>query len=826
MLQNPIEVRSTSRPIKVAYLVSTEESPTNHLVLDAVFHESYTRWAGAFTLILPISGLEITDIAFVDWLKFFDPDFVYSYVAITPALVIQIESLCSPISILQHPPANALHDVNWNSFYAKWRRDVQPVSSITTTQSPRLNNNFLGNAQEQKVVVLTTHKGPPHNRFFTDNFGMAFDSNKVTHAMPGLYETLCLTAPELSTREITGSDRCATISEVLSAITNRTARPIAEFSRTHSEAIPVVESNVWSRSFKLFIGDSVLDRINFWNSRHFTPSRSASLGALILTKQFFEDESQVQKLGELLSRTNFLGSRNGQYDVSLLSQSEDDVTLNRVQQKLQAHTYNSVALAKAICATATPSASDLQQGLVQFRDSRTSVLRIAEDANLLSADEPEHFQFIPSRMKDVARGQWIVELEIGRHNNLSRFSNGIDNWILPRRHGVVRAFTQRLGKITHKGRLALLPVFATSNVYDEAVFYPPTYELFLPTDEDFFRHLLLNESRYSHSDVRAAITQQPYADLGISDKGQNLRGIISMLGTLSKSYEILTNRFWREVLRHAKEDSAKHLVLSREALEAFLPSDRITREQLMKSLHLENVGQVTQYMNCNLTDTLEHLVRAKIFYQVHQWRCGHCGHLNSRSFDGMKISGNCEICATEYLAPIDLVWEYQLNDFVHRSLVKHHGLPVLWTLGFLQGSRAKKSFWYLPEVDLYEEHDLPQKKSEIDALCVVDGLFYAIEVKRSASQFLHKPGESTKFLAKMNSLMPDVAMLAFERYCECEDDTTSIKEEMERMESELRAQLPPRILLDIIVASDVSEFNEHSGEVGYVGHRSLNFPTH
>ncbi len=822
-LENPIDVRVASRPIKVAYLVSADEILANHLIMDAIFAESYTRWGGAFTLIVPTNGHEFADKAFSNWLAFLDPDIVYAYVTMTASLVEQIEGLCSPISILQHPPAQYTDDIKWNSFNADWRREAQPVSSVTTTQSPRFNGRFSGDADEQKITVITAHQGPPHNRIVADNFGIAFDVSAVTHAIPGLYKTLCLTPPSLPVNFVTGSERCATIADVFSAIASGKARPIAEFSKSHSEAIPKAESHFWSRSYNLFIGDSVLDRINFWNSRHFTPGHSASLGALILAKEFFEDEEQVQKLGEFFNRTNFLGRSNSAYEVTLRSQSESEVTLNAVREKLQPHTYNSIGLAKDIAITAIPSDTDLKQGGERIRNAKTSVLRIVEDSNVLSADEPEHFQFIPPRLKGIANGQWIIELEIGRHNNLSRYSNVVDNWLLPRRHGAVRAFTKRRGKITRHGHLALLPAMVNSMFYDGSAFDTPTFELFLPSDEDFFRHLLLSDSRYSNSDLRAAALRPPYEHLEISDKGQNLRGIISMFGSLSSAYEILTNKFWRQVLRQAKEDSAKFLVFSREALEALLPSDRQTRERLMQSLNLENIGRVKQYMTCNLTDTLEYLVRTKVFYQVHQWRCKYCGHLNSRSFDGMKISGNCEICEAGYLAPIDLVWEYQLNDFVHRSLAKHNGLPVLWTLGFLQGSRSRKSFWYLPEVDLYEEYDQPNKRSEIDLLCIVDGLHYAVEVKRTASQFLHKAGDLQKFVTIMNLLNPDVAMLSFERYCELDEDVPKVKQELAGIETGLLAQLASTIRLEIIVASDLPEFNDDSGEVGFLGPRSLNF---
>jgi hypothetical protein len=43
----------------------------------------------------------------------------------------------------------------------------------------------------------------------------------------------------------------------------------------------------------------------------------------------------------------------------------------------------------------------------------------------------------------------------------------------------------------------------------------------------------------------------------------------------------------------------------------------------------------------------------------------------------MKIKSKCDICVTEYLAPIDIEWKYELNDFVDSSIQKHSGVPVL-----------------------------------------------------------------------------------------------------------------------------------------------------
>lgn len=82
-----VEVKASNRPIKVAYVVPYDETSANHMILDAVFHESYTRWAGAYTLIIPADSTTFLHPEYKLWLGFFDPDFVYTYLELDPSLV-------------------------------------------------------------------------------------------------------------------------------------------------------------------------------------------------------------------------------------------------------------------------------------------------------------------------------------------------------------------------------------------------------------------------------------------------------------------------------------------------------------------------------------------------------------------------------------------------------------------------------------------------------------------------------------------------------------------------------------------------------------------
>ena len=94
---------------------------------------------------------------------------------------------------------------------------------------------------------------------------------------------------------------------MLSAISSRKAIPIARFSMGHSEAIPKVNPYKWACNFNIFVGSTLVDRIHFWNARHFIPSYATTPGTLILETGFFDDPDLATRLGQYLNNNNFLG---------------------------------------------------------------------------------------------------------------------------------------------------------------------------------------------------------------------------------------------------------------------------------------------------------------------------------------------------------------------------------------------------------------------------------------------------------------------------------------------------------------------------------------
>ncbi len=90
---------ATARPIRVAYLIDLASCPKE--LLDSIFSECYGRWAGRRTLLVPAS-LDGIDQRYNEWLWYFDPDIIYSFVPLTDDAVAATHERFAPAFIKLH----------------------------------------------------------------------------------------------------------------------------------------------------------------------------------------------------------------------------------------------------------------------------------------------------------------------------------------------------------------------------------------------------------------------------------------------------------------------------------------------------------------------------------------------------------------------------------------------------------------------------------------------------------------------------------------------------------------------------------------------------
>lgn len=810
-LGKPIEVAAVSRPIKIAYLVPLDDDPRAGEILDAVFRESYTRWAGAHTLVVPTSEEGIAG-GYGPWLKCFDPDFVYTYVPLSEIYVKEIDALACPIAFILHDLDDLDEGHGWRQYLPNWRQYFQSVSSITTLPCPRAFRSRSRPASGLPAI-LTQSESQPLNRFIADNFGAAYSISRSSSPIDGLVDTLCLVEKDVPPYLNLGTKICKRAVDALNAVGEGRVIPIAALATLQSVGLERFANFPWIKAFRVVVGSTALDRVNFWNSRLLT-SDGETLNSLIVPTDLADDQETLAALGEYLNKNNFLGFGGGPHQVEIHSASLSSEEVEEFRSRLARSTHSSIRVSPSSSDPVFPTEKDLQR-VLRWNPNDPESIRLTQDAAELVASVPNHFEYMPPPYRGLMAGQWMVDLSIERHVSHSKYSNVVDHWQLPRRSQVAAAFTGQLAKPSRSGKLSLLPTSENFPLELPESRRALKYGLYLPSDENFFRYLVLGKGAGYRDDLRSNHSKSPVAKMQISDKGENLRGVIAMFESLARAYEVLTNRYWRDVLEGAAAAAVRPLSYELDKLKSLIPNDRQTRERVRSEYRLSKFS-LPKLLEAGLMDAMDDLLRINVLHQVAHWRCAFCGHTNTRQFDVMKLENACDICRTAYFAPVDLKWNYSINEFVHRSLVTHSGLAVLWALGYLQ-ERSLGVYWFLPETKLWiVGQDDPV---EIDALCMVGGEFYAAEVKRSAESFVGDRAEIEKFARVISALRPDVALLAFTRYSFEGGEAAQVKMQLGSIIEELKDLVGVQTRFEVIVAEELDEFRNFPSNFGTYGPR-------
>jgi hypothetical protein len=283
---------TANRPIRSAFLVPTQETVNNHWILDAVFCEAYSRWGGRQSLLVPYGqDDQPLDNRFTDWLEKYDPDYIYSYIRLTNQQILDLDKLCSPIVFRQHK-LRGDKPTRWRDYTPQTTYGIRPVASLSTISSPH-TRQIISNSESGPKRILTQRLPVDENRFFADNFGVSHHTSTVTYGNKGVYETLCYCADDTPENEYVGDHRISDEIELLSTIATSNLRTFSELSAMHGNGTEHPWEYQYQSAMNLFIGTKVIDRINFWNSRHFMGHYEANAytSLIVAPKQFDSQDS-------------------------------------------------------------------------------------------------------------------------------------------------------------------------------------------------------------------------------------------------------------------------------------------------------------------------------------------------------------------------------------------------------------------------------------------------------------------------------------------------------------------------------------------------------
>jgi len=394
---------------------------------------------------------------------------------------------------------------------------------------------------------------------------------------------------------------------------------------------------------------------------------------------------------------------------------------------------------------------------------------------------------------------------------------------VPRRIGLLNAFTNNPAKISNSHNLVLIPKKRESHPIFDSDSSDMQISLFSPDNETVLRLLTIGTPGSEFRDVRTDLNRtNRYEEIKLSDKGEYHRGVMSHFEDGIFDAVILTNSFWRNILTETFEGNGKQYELSQFKSKINDYSDR-DLASLVKQFRFENTQQAKMYLRASLLDAVEYLVHLGVLNQVFSWRCTYCGNKNVRSLDTLSLENSCTVCATMSRIPIDFIWKYSFSPFVVDALSGQNGLIVLWGIHkLIDFSRLGQSI-YLPEVDLFRDWGDKNSKNEVDFLAVIDGQFVAAEVKTSASSLVNSQKEIDKLIDEMARLCPDVCYLIFEKYSRDDDETEAVKKRLNELVSEIQQKVPQSTEIRTLVAMDHYDYSEIPREIGPYGKRTWTF---
>jgi hypothetical protein len=813
-----INVRYSNRPVKVAFIVPLVDDNTTQWILDGIFYEAYSRWGGTKSLIIPFSNHDFISDKYVDWLEQYDADFVYSYVDLTLEQINIINKKSLPIEMIKHEVHGEVE--RWKQFIPSWPHGFTPIRAMSAINSPYAKYQDWSNTDQPNLYITQYYENDEY-RFLPDNFGISQGENGPNLGRQNIFGTVCYCAQDLATYNNVGDERCHSLAVLLDKLAQKQVKTFSKLSSIHASTINHPNDYEWANSFNLFVGDTAADRLHFWNGRLLSESNERhDFSALCISRKHFDDDNFLKSLGAFLNAHNFRGHSNGPHSLRVRSLSLAKEHCEHLAHQLQDYTYSHVKVPDNFDSPALPSERALG-GHYNVGSGRTRCLKVYERDHKFVVDEVDHFKYLTPELYDFKSGQCVSNLYIEKPKENYEVVGGFNDWKLPRRLEATLAFTKNQAKVSRYGSIIVIPD-APQQLFNVIAQHELTISLFIPDEEEVLRCLILE---YTHrdrfeADMRSQLAIAKYYDLKLSDKGQKHRGVISLFdGDLSHA-GILTNFYWRTIVRKSIENDKTSFSLNK--LTSMINQNTpASLEHITEQMRFGNVGHTKLYLKNNLKDTIEYLVHQAVLIQEYRWRCSYCGNENGLTLDTIKRANNCTICSKLHKTPIDMEWGYKVAPFITSALVEQNGLTVLWAIDHLMDAFHRQQAFYLPEINLFKNRD-GNDYNEIDLLAVIDGKFVAAEVKLSAASFVDKFKEVTAFIDKIQKLSPDIAFLICEQYCQEQADVDEYKGKLEEVTSKIRENVP-NVEIKVIVASEVDGFNSVPIELGPYGERTSAF---
>ena len=563
--------------MRLAFLIDVDQEDS-HSILDAFFHYSYSIWGGRFSLIVPCkNGAPVS--AFLPWLKKYDPDLIYSYVDLSVEKQSEFHETFYPSALQHHWFGRDNDDV-----YYPPKPTISPLTVATLISLASTPSIFDGT---RGVRIIGAIDPSQSDRFISDSFG--FPSSEFRYSMFRVHADsgsmlLVVADDEFQSRRL-GAE--ATVVDANALLSNMaTEKRVIGLSQLSAMRTPRFDFSPsrWGDFFNLVVGDTVLDRLLYWNACALMPPwRDGDNVDLCVPRANFNDPAFTKSLREYLDRRNHVNpnSGGGSSFVTIRSISLKLDELKVLADELKGPQSGFIIGHEQIhsIGDCIPEAEKLEKAF--FGTGRSDSNHPTEGFFIgnelrLATIEPEHFRHNPTSLINSSSGAWAIDMDIERAINHSPSSKP-HRWRLPRRLRVTSAFLQPYPISQPTGALVAPRVSANGLLTLFTVANAALPKVTLPTDHSAIVYALKRGRDWApfNGFREQSSIQQPCLRAERSDAGYYFWGVYQLFGDLKTACSVLLHKFWRD------------------QLEAYGASDQRTevRQKMMEKRLLRRIGE-------------------------------------------------------------------------------------------------------------------------------------------------------------------------------------------------------------------------------------------
>jgi len=748
---SPYSIYVDKRPLRVAYLISNK-SKTDQI--DAIIDISQDKWGGRFYQIIRTDGEKI-DPEWFQLLMSFDPDIIQSQIKLGDKLVKRIDRFISPYAIVQ-PRDTQTHNVSLHD---------EPISVLPTIENTKqVSRAFFDNPK--LVLFDVKSKNKLVKSFILQNFGVL---DNLVHIDKAVKQNDQLTFTIKSLKDLGKSlDRLSTF--------DRFVYPIQLCAMPNTQK--GTEHNHLNEMFTVVLGDTVEDRVFAWDRILEVPQwKRTDINTVWLPLSLANDLSIRESLKKWLKR---LADPNGSTSggIVFLSKSLKKAQIDSLAKGLTEGSFVSRYVRNE--KKKKPPEYKPYTGRFFGKTDNMDLFRGTGENEQIVLNEPMVQQGVRSDehwMADVYI-QYRPEVYGGYYINRDFW------WQLPKRNELAQQMFHKASRINLDRFPSILMKRGDSRL-----------SIRILDDLSIFSALIVGENRPAYtSDPRTNLVSRPYDDIGRSDKGKYLTGLLGLFRGLPYAAILLQERYWRNMFSllsnqdPRKDINRKTAVTNKvNGLDTNLLRNPAGREYLAdyilqvakdeaafskeydyRRFSDEAEKEVTDYNKTNkqgqtvildhddLKREINNLLELRVLLLGVRPKCPSCGSSYWYHIDDTHQHIECSGCGTTFSLKPEERWYYKLNSLVETAHSRHGLTPVILVLGQLLND-SHSSYLMAPCLDLYEKgNDRPV--TDLDIVSVKDGRFIIGEVKQSVGLFKKKDFDTMIRVAE--KIQPDEVIFA------------------------------------------------------------------